>query len=192
MSIQITATLDQPTLLQLLRELTPLTVHLGEGDDQSRWMLIQPPDSVVFLAGEGVRVHTSAKMQWTVASVPIGFSLLSVTILVKPSIVDGKLNIMPVILEADLKNVPDLIDRTIVNIANAALAQQADKIGWNFTKTLSIRVPMPAAMAPLERFEMDAADAKLEMRADALWIGMSLPMHFPRRPPPDLTVTLDE
>jgi len=188
MAIQITATLDQPTLLQLLRELTPLTVHLGEADDDnSRWMLIQPPDSVVFIGGEGVRVHTSAKMQWTVATVPIGFSLLSVTILVKPSIVNGRLNILPVILEADLKNVPDLIDRTIVNIANAQLAKLGDKIGWNFTKTLGIRLAMPAAMAPIERFEMDAADAVIDMRNDALQISMALPMHFPRRPPPTTT-----
>ncbi len=178
MPILITATLDQPTLVQLLRELTPFTVALGESGDNGRRMVIEPPESVVFEGGQGVRVRTSAKVHWTVASAPLSFSLTAVHLMLRPSIVGGRLNVLPVILEADFKNVPEFIDRTLVKVANDRLAAEAARIGWDFARTLALRLALPAAMAPLTGFEMDAADATLEMRADALCISLALPMHF--------------
>jgi len=184
MPIQLMASLDLATVTELVKELTPVTINLGEGDDNRRWMEVDRPDLVELVAGEGVRIHTSAKLEWTVASVSVPFTIQSVAMMLRPVLSGGRLNLVCTIESADLKNIPDIIDRGIVTHVNARLSEKPDALGWNYAKTLAVRLAMPASMAPVERFELDARDAALELGAQAIRISVALPMHISRTAAP--------
>jgi hypothetical protein len=182
MPVQLVASLDLATVTQLVKELTPLTINLGEDDEEHRWIQVDRPDLVELVAGEGVRIHTTAKLEWTVAGVSIPFTIQSVVMMLRPALSGGRLNVVGTIESADLKNIPDIIDRSIVTHVNARLLARPDALGWNYAKTLAVRLAMPASMAPVERFELDARDAALELGADAIRISVALPMHISRTP----------
>ena len=46
-----------------------------------------------------------------------------------------------------------------------------------------LRLALPASMAPLEQFMMDARDFACDIDEAALHVSLSLPMHFSRRAP---------
>src|SRR4051794_36701099 len=137
MPVAITAVLDHQTVAELLSELTPLTINLGEGGQSNRWMQVERPDLVEFVAGQGVRLRTSAKLQWSVAGVPLSFTIQTVSILLKPVISGARLNVIPTIESADLKNVPERIDHGIVAHINTRLAAIPEALGWSFGETLA-------------------------------------------------------
>ena len=189
MSVKIAAIMDEPTVAALLRDLTPLTIGLGDADQPDRWIEIHRPDRVTFLPGEGVRIYTTAKLSWTVAGVGIAFTIQALTVLLRPVIdaAAGRLNLAATIEEAELKNVPEMIDESIVSHVNERLAARPDALGWTFGETLAVRLAMPASMAPLDAFEMKAEHAALEIGSDHLRFSLALPVHFTRSAEPGTT-----
>lgn len=180
MPIQIAAILDESTVERLLVDLTPLTIALGDDEQTHRWIQIYRPERVVFAAGEGLRIDTTAKLSWTVAGVPITFTIQALTVLLRP-VLDTtiqRLNLVPTIEHADLKNVPDVIDSTIISHVNERLAKEPDAMGWTFGETLAVRLGMPASMAPLGAFEMDSCDPALEVGSDHLRVSLALAIRF--------------
>jgi len=193
MPLSITAVLDAQTLTELIDEVTPLTLNLGDGDPGSRWMRVERPDHLAFVAGKGVRVRTAAQLQWTLAGAALRFTIQSMVLRLEPAVsafpTAGRLNVRVTVEEADLKNVPRLIDHSLLGLINASLAARPDAIGWNFAKTLGARLKLPASMAPLERFTIDAGDMSLELADASIRATLALPMHFTRgdRPTPAIS-----
>jgi hypothetical protein len=185
-SVQIAAILDEPTVAGLLRDLTPLTIGLGDEEQPNRWIEIQRPDRVAFVPGVGLRIDTTAKLNWTVAGVGIPFTIQALTVLLRPSIDLGiqRLNLLATIEQADLKNVPDVIDQSIVSHVNERLDARPDALGWTFGRTLANHLALPASMAPLEAFEMKAEHAALEIGSDHLRFSLALPVRFTRTEQP--------
>jgi hypothetical protein len=184
MPVRIAAVLDLATVTGLLRELTPFTVNLDEDGSGDRWMRVDPPESVALVAGMGLRIKTSAHLQWTVAGVKIPVTIRTVTIALGLELTDTKKGIrlcaLPRIEDADLKNVPEMIDDKIVDVVNARLAAKAGEIGWTFGDTLTLRLQLPTALASVDAFRMDVSDASLEVGAEAVRLDANLPMHFSR------------
>ena len=187
MPVRIAAVLDLSTVTALLNDLTPFTVSLADDTDADRWMHVEAPESVELVAGLGARIRTSARVQWTVAGVHLPFTIRSVVLLVGLELVDTaagpRLCVLPKIEEADLKNVPDMIDDKLVELANTRLAAQAGEIGWSMGETLALRLVLPRALASVDRFEMDMTDARLAISAEAIHLEASLPMRFARDTP---------
>ena len=177
----ITAVLDQSTLHALLDELTPLRVGLDEKDDD-RFFVINQPDLIEFVAGTGVRIRTSARMQWTLAGLAIPIKVNSATFLLEPWLSPtphvGRLNFRLQVEQIDLKNVPDLVDEQVTLRANEHLAKLGETLGWSFGETLKLQLPMPPMLEPVEAFTLEAGSASVEVLADALRLVVALPMHF--------------
>jgi hypothetical protein len=186
MAIQIEAVLDHATVVDLLAQLTPLRVDLGDLSDRDRWIEVNPPDDVAFVAGKGIRIRTTARLSWSVAGIQVPFEIRELRILLAPTLghseAGGRLNLRPTLEEAELKHVPAVIEHGLIARVNDRLAAEPDKLGWDFAKTLAVRLFLPPAMAPLSGFEMDARDARLVVEPDALRIQVSLPMKFTRSP----------
>lgn len=185
MPVLVSAVLDHGTVKELLAELLPLTIDLGDDEHKDRWIQIDPPQLLEFEEGRGVRIQTGAKLQWTVAGVAIPFTVQMIRFLLSPVIdrAQGRVNLLITLEETDLKNVPRMIDRGVVGQLNARLSARPDVIGWNFARTLAVRLPLPEAMAPLDHFEMDAGELSIEVGADALRVHLPLPMRFSRHAP---------
>lgn len=182
MAIHITATLRQQTIEELLGQLLPLKIPLDS--KKPRWIEVERPEHVGFVEGVGLRVATSARAQWTVAGLPVGFLIRYVQLLIRPEIVEselgGKLVFRVVVEDADLKNVPSAIDQGIVGIVNDRLAVIGDKIGWDFGKTLRRTIGLPAAMRPVEAFQMRAQEGEVAIGADSMRFSLYLPSRFKR------------
>src|SRR4029079_3285925 len=148
---------------------------LGDADHPDRYIRIDPPELLEFVPQRGIRVETGAQLQWTVAGVALPFTIHSARLLLAPVAVEGRFKLIVTLEEADLKNVPKLIDRSIVSHINARLAEKRDSISWNFIQTLTLRLALPATMSPLERFEMDATEAAVAIDDNALQVSLTLP-----------------
>lgn len=185
MSVIITALLDQATLTQIFSEVTPLDIDLGEGTDHGRWLSVGRARRLEIVHGRGVRLETSAKVSWTVAGVTVPITIHSVAILLELSIGGppdgGRLIARPRLESADLKGVPALLDRKLVERVNERLAAQPPVIGWSFAHTLTHAIKLPDQVAQLSHFELGCADARLEIDAQAIRLSLALPMHFKRK-----------
>src|SRR3989442_13033074 len=80
--VLITARLEEATVKHLLDQLLPARVLLDEG--QTRWLQIERAQHVDFVAGEGLRVKTAGQLQWHAAGLPIGVTLNSAQLMLKP------------------------------------------------------------------------------------------------------------
>jgi len=180
MPTQITAVLDRATLEQLLRELTPL--HVRPDVKQDRFFIIDQPSLIEFLPGRGVRIRTSARAQWTVAGLPIPLTIASATFVLEPAIAPapekGLLKFKLLLEEIDLKNVPSIVESSLIPLINEALAVLDHPLGWDFAKTLSVRLPISSQATPLEAFTLGAGAASCEVTGEAIVLKLALLMHF--------------
>jgi len=182
MPVQISATLDHATVAELLSELLPLTIDLGDEAHKDRYIVIEPPQLLEFVPKIGLRIQTGAQLRWTVAGVGVPFTVSSVRLLLRP-VVDldkGRLNLCIKLEDTDLKNLPKAIDRGVVSQLNARLSARPDALGWDYKKTLSLELKLPAKMAPLAAFAMSAGNLEVEIDEAALQLTLPLPMRFLR------------
>src|SRR4051812_32727878 len=137
MPVEIAAVLDHATVTQLLSELLPLTIDLGDDGHRDRWIEIEPPRLLEFVPDEGLRIQTGAKLRWTVAGMGVPFTVQSVRLLLTPMVDTeaGRINLAIKLEDTDLKNVPKAIDRSVVSQLNNRLSARPDAIGWNYAKT---------------------------------------------------------
>ena len=182
MAIHIAATLHRDTIQELLSQLLPLKIPLDP--KRPRWIEVEQPEHVGFVEGVGLRVATSARVQWSVAGVPVGFTIRYVQLLIRPEIVKeelgGKLVFRVLVEDADLKGIPSSIDQGIVAKVNERLAVVGDRIGWDFGKTLRRSIELPAAMRPVESYQMRAQEGSVVIGADFLRLSLYLPSRFKR------------
>ena len=182
----ITARMEEGTVKQLLDELLPATMLLDEAGAKGRWIHIDRAQHVDFVAGEGLRVKTSGQLQWLAAGLPIGVTLTSAQLMLRPEVADdehgGRLVFRPSLEALDLKNVPGILDSGVLSIVNGRLASQGDELAWRFGKTLAIEIPMPATLVPLDKFRLGARSGTVEVLDDALVLAVSVDLSFTRRP----------
>jgi hypothetical protein len=181
--VSLTATLDEPTVRALLGQLLPLRIEIGDAQHPNRWFEIEPPQLIAFVPERGIRIQTSAELHWTVAGVGIQFTISSVSVLLAPAIdaEAGRLNLVASVEDADLKNVPKAIDRSIVSQVNVRLAER-EALGWHFAKTLGLSLALPEKMTPLERFEMSAGAMRSVVDATSLRLELEVNVGLTRRP----------
>jgi hypothetical protein len=182
MALFLTATLYESTVVELLAQFLPLRLHLDE--KKRRWVESDPPHHVKFVPNVGLRLRTSARVQWTVAGVPLMVTIRVVQILIRPEIVHspkgGKLAFRIFVEDADLKGLPTAIDQTIVQRINEKLLALGDRIAWDYGETLRRSIRMPAAIAPVEAFQMRAQEGSVEITDDSLRFSLYTPARFRR------------
>jgi hypothetical protein len=183
MATQITALLDLATLEQMLSELLPLHVRLGDHGGPNRYFTVDAPTLVEFIEGRGLRVRTSAKAHWTLMGVPIPLTLKSIMFVLEPQIAPppepGKLIFKLKVEELDLKIMPGgIIEEAMLPLINEGLAILEGELGWDFAKTLNIKKEIPPSAAPLEAFTLAAGTAKIAVTKEAIILQLGLEMHF--------------
>jgi hypothetical protein len=190
--MHITARLDEVTLRQLLGELLPVTILLDdEKGHDGRWVAIDPPRTVDFVAGEGLRLVAGGRIRWIAAGVPVEATLHAAHILLRPVIAPdkhgGRLVFHPSLEEADLKNVPALFDRGIAALVNRQLEGRSDQIAWDFGRTLSFSVGLPPALEGVSALQLSVQNGQVTVSDHALELALQLSLHFRRAPAPPVT-----
>lgn len=181
MAVEVAASFDVGTVERLLSELTPLTLNLGDEQSPNRTIDVDRPTLVELVAGQGLRVRTSARVRWQLKSFNVPVTISSAQVLLRLAVrmtPPFRLQLLPLVEKADLKNVPAFIEGTLIDKINQRLAELA--IGWDFGTTLALRLPFPPELVPPLSFAMDAAAPRLEITAEHVRVALELPMHISR------------
>jgi hypothetical protein len=145
------AILTPTDLEHVLAEITPVQIALDR-EDPGRYLWLDRPSHVETTDGEGIRIVTSARLQWDVIGIKVPVTLRTVTALVIPSVAqrDGHdvLAFSARIEQADLSSIPDFINGALISRVNEALAGDQAQLAWHFTETLDFHFHLPESMDP--------------------------------------------
>jgi len=149
-----------------------------------RWVRIHPVQYLEISAGEGIRLITSGELRWTAGFLPVAITVERLVLMLRPIVAGvgaaSRLLFRPVLEEADLRNVPALLDRGIVGLVNGALEARSERLAWDVGRTLALRFVLPNALDPLEAAAVDVEAARLRVRDDVLELTVTLTMHISR------------
>lgn len=155
-------------LERLLRDLTPLRIHMSGPDGPQRWLELDPPEKVSLEAGVGVRVVTSGRFRYTKGKLPIAAEIREVRLRLEPRVVDDgpeglRLAFALEIEHGDLVMVPGIIDDGIVALVNDALTPRSTKLVWRFSDALGTELALSPRMQPVDRVttEVSAGEVKV-------------------------------
>jgi len=169
----LTAAVSKAEIVTLVDSLTPLRVTIDER--RGRSITLGRP-RLELVPNVGIRLRGDARITWDVAGVSVPVTLQAWQILLVPRIATrGQSRILsfePVIEELDLKRVPGFLNDKIAKAIGDGIAQNRDRIAWDFTRTLAKRWPLPAKIgggafaltADEGAVEVTAEDVKLTLR----------------------------
>ena len=189
------ALLTPADLESIVAEMTPVQMALDPGDPK-RYLVLDRPSSVEMVGKQGVRIVTSARLQWDVIGVPLPLTLRSVSVILTPSIAkrDGKdvLAFSARIESADLAAVPAMIEVPLIAKVNEALAADHAKLAWCFTDTLDFTFQLPDTVAPPRSVRLFARWGAVRMSEEGVAVAAAFaldaelvaPTPEPRPSPP--------
>jgi hypothetical protein len=184
MRVELDVTLHQDEVVKLLAEVAPIRIHLTKGDEDRRWVELEPPSEVQFVPGQGVRIVTQGRLRHEVAGVALPFGIRRVQILFAPQIVTGhhgqRQDFLLRVEQADLENVPGLIEAVVISKVNQALEPERLGMYWELAQTLTLAVSLPERFEPLDRFLTAARTAQVTVTHDALILRLSLGLGMSR------------
>lgn len=172
-----TAVIPETDLVTLMESITPLRVTIDE--ERHRSISLGRP-KVELVAGRGLRLRGDGHVVWDFAHVPIPVTINAWQLLFVPRISSrGRSHVLsfaPDLEELDVKLVPGFVDERIAEAIRAAISQNRDRLAWDFARTLSKRLPLPANVSPSNTFEISPvggdvsvseAEVRLELRFEA-------------------------
>jgi hypothetical protein len=179
-------------LEHVLNEITPMRIALDR-DAPERYLWLDRPSRVAMTNGHGIRIVTSACLQWDAIGITLPITLRSVTALIIPTISqrDGHevLAFSACIEDADLSSVPEFIEAPILARINEALQREHAQIAWHFADTLSFRFNLPEAMDPARAMQLSTRWGAVRTSHEGMAIAASFTLegepHGRSAPMPD-------
>lgn len=172
----IQALLTSTQLGLLLSELLPMKILL-DGNDPDRYLYVDVP-SLVTTTQEGMRLTTSACLQWDVIGikVPLVMSHVVVTLIPSIEVHEGQdaLVLSLRLDEAALPAVPGFVETSLLKRVNEELAKESAQIVWQFTHTLDFTFSLPARIVGAPRVRLFAHQGATKMSDE----GIVLAAHF--------------
>lgn len=182
--MEIDISLGQTELLALLAEVAPLRIHFTAGDEDRRFVELELPSEVRFVAGQGVRIVTRGRLRHELAGLGLPFDIRRVQVLFVPELVSGhhgqRLDFRFRIEQVDLENVPGLVESVAIPKMNQALEPEALRLYWELAQALTRSVPLPERLEPLDRFLTSLHSAQLTVTDDALLLRLSVSLAVSR------------
>lgn len=146
------AILTPTDLERILGQITPVRIALDRDDDSERYLWLDRPSRVETTEGDGVRIVTSARLQWDVIGIKVPITLRRVSALVVPRIARREgvdvLMFSAHIEQADLSPVPEFIEEPLIARVNEALTADHAQLAWAFTDTLDFHFQLPEMIDP--------------------------------------------
>lgn len=183
MLIDFTLTLDE--ISALLREATPLRIHLTEKDEDRRWVELESPTEVTLVPHVGLRAVSSGRIRYEVAGIKLPVSIRRIQILLEPEVVPPgaghqRLDFKLRVEAADLELIPELGERVLINVVNEALAPARLGMSVPFARLLERRVSLPERFEPLEQLRLGAALGAVQVTELELRFQLQLALGFTR------------
>jgi hypothetical protein len=185
--MDVDVTLHREEILGLLASVAPLRIHLTEGDEDRRWVELEPPSEVQFVPGRGVRIVTHGRLRHELGGVGLPFGLRRVQVLFEPAVVQGhhgqRVDFRLTVEEADLENVPGLVENVLIPKVNQALEPERLGMYWELAGALTRSLRLPERFEPLDRFATTAKSAQVTVTQDAVILRFSVGLGVTRTSP---------
>jgi hypothetical protein len=144
-------------IVGLLREATPLRIHLIDRDEDRRWVELEQPSEISLVPNLGIRVVSSGRIRYEIAGIQLPFVIRRLQLLLQPAVVPAggtheRLDFKLGVEQADLENVPALADRMLVSAVNDALSPERLGTFWSFGRMLERALHLPERFEPLHQF----------------------------------------
>lgn len=182
--MEIEISLRQDEVTALLSEVAPLRIHLSDVDEDRRFVELERPSEVTFVAGQGVRIVTHGRVRHELAGVGLPFALRRVQLILAPEVVVGphglRLQFQLRVEQADLENVPGLVEAVVVSKVNQALDPAALHLHWELARALSLSVPLPETFEPLDRFTTAVRSAQVTVTHESLILRLRVDLSMSR------------
>lgn len=179
-----TAVIPRTDLVGLVESITPICVTIDE--ERNRTISLGRP-KVELVAGLGLRLRGDAHIDWDFAHVPIPVTINEWQVLFVPRISSrGRSHILsfaPELEELDVKLVPGFVDEKIANAIRAAISQNRDRLAWDFARTLSKRLPLPAMVSPSNTFEIFPVGGDVSVGETEIRLALRFETRFESRAP---------
>jgi hypothetical protein len=179
------AIITEEDFLDVMKQFLPVKIYLhheGEEVKTDRWLLLQSATEVDLIANEGLQVTCPAELVWGIAGMSPTVKVDALRVMIRPQVTEmNKGNVLEFhiqVEEADFHSLPSFIDGPIVKAINLALATK--KIPWNFTETLTRKVPLGKMFDPVEELSIKVEWGKMRIEAPALTLVISFKMGFVR------------
>ena len=173
--------LSQNDLVTILREVTPITLRLGE----QQWFALESPSEVALVADVGLRVTCKAKVKWPLLGVGVPVTIHKLVVTFAPEVVrqgDGDLLVFGLRLQhADFAGLPDSVDKRLSKAIDDALVKHRLDLAWKFTDTLAGSIPLPATLDPIDGMSMKVAWGKVKVTDEAMVMAFSVHHAFHRK-----------
>jgi hypothetical protein len=170
-------------LERILCEITPIQVALDERSPD-RYLWLDRPSHVETTADQGIRIVTTARLQWDVLGIAVPVTLDDMNLLLAPSIVrrDGKdaLAFSARVERVDLPVIPGFLEGSIVLSINEALASERAQLLWHFMDTLDFHFRLPDAIEPPRQLHLYARWGALRMSAEGVAVAASFSLNAER------------
>ena len=178
----IEAIITKDDFAAVLGQLTPLRIHFDEDEKTNRWLFLGRPIAMELVPEKGIRIACPAEIMWSVAGLNVPIRLHTLQVLLRPEMVAKPTgHILQFVLEleeADMKGLPAFVDHTVMKAVNAALA--AKELAWDFTKTLTNTVKMPAFLEPIKALDIKVGWGKRRVDDNAVVLVVSFQLDFIR------------
>jgi hypothetical protein len=185
--VEIDVTLSRDEIVELLNQVGPVRIHLTQGDEDRRWVELEPPSEVSLVPGAGVRVVTRGRLRHELAGIGLPLGIRRVQVLFTPEIVMGhhgqRLDFRLRVEQGDLENVPGLVEGVLIPKVNDALEPARLGTQWELARTLSRSIAIPDRFEPLDRFLMAARAAHVTVTSDAIVVRITLGLALARSQP---------
>jgi hypothetical protein len=182
--VEVNVTLRREEIIELLAQVAPLRIHLTEGDEDRRYVELEQPKEVTFVPGVGVRIVTTGRLRHELAGVALPFGIRRVQVLFTPEVVKGhhgqRLDFRIRVEQADLENVPGLVESVVISKVNQALEPERLTMYWELARTLTIAVSLPERFEPLDRFMASASSAHATVTHEAVILRATLALSVTR------------
>jgi hypothetical protein len=180
------AILTPTDLERILGQITPVRIALDRDDNAERYLWLDRPSRVETTDGDGVRIVTSARLQWDVIGIKVPITLRRVSALVIPSIArrDGAdvLKFSAHIEQADLSPVPEFIEEPLIARVNEALTAEHAQLAWAFTDTLDFHFQLPDTVEPQHALRLYARWGAVRTTREGIALAASFALDAEREP----------
>ena len=177
------AVIPDTDLANLLESLGSVRVTVGE-PERGRVVTLGRT-TVALVPGRGLRLRGDAHVTWDFVRVPIPVTINVWQLLLTPHVVphDGShlLRFDPDIEELEVKLVPGFVDEKIANVIRSAIEKNRDRLAWDFTRTLSLELPLPSMISPSKAFELTPCGGDVSVTESAQHLAVDFEARFRER-----------
>ncbi|HEY6559131.1 MAG TPA: hypothetical protein VI072_17730 [Polyangiaceae bacterium] len=186
--MHIDAVLRASEIATLLDQFAPIRIHLTPTDADRSWVELEQPREVELVPGRGIRVVCTGRLRYALGGIKLPLSIRRIQVLLEPKIVElgpgeQRLDFALQIEDADLENVPGLVDRAIVGKVNDSLTPETTNMLWEFSRTFRLDVNMPARLEPLHQLLLRAPIGAVAVTTEGVALRLHLDLGLTRTKP---------